>query len=365
MRRESLETIINTSINETLSRTIITISTAILVLRGALPSGGAVIRPFAFALLVGFFSGVYSTIFIASPVILLWDKSPQEVANARSASVMNSHIRERSRAYTRSVGRSHLALAFTSDPNAWPTCQTMALANRPTSRRSTVVADELKLSPLIARILASARLYATTPQPVLPFIEFTRGFAIAVSDGRYGCGGRTHRRAVRNRNRSASGETTMSMAPPAHRCLVSFLARDRRSADLSCSAPDRRGLRPKCRRTAAAQTTRRRARGDGRLAASPIARGQSRCERLRPRCRDRRSSPAARGTAAGGGGGKSAPQGLCFSGQRHVRRWAGILLGDRFTCQASRSGMVCKTAGPDIRRHFDIVTLEQSPTWCR
>jgi len=37
-------------------------------------AGGAVIRPFAFALLVGFISGVYSTIFIASPVILLWDR---------------------------------------------------------------------------------------------------------------------------------------------------------------------------------------------------------------------------------------------------------------------------------------------------
>jgi preprotein translocase subunit SecF len=36
--------------------------------------GGGVIRPFAFALIVGFFSGVYSTIFIASPVILLWEK---------------------------------------------------------------------------------------------------------------------------------------------------------------------------------------------------------------------------------------------------------------------------------------------------
>jgi preprotein translocase subunit SecF len=40
--------------------------------------GGAVIRPFAFALLVGFISGVYSTIFIASPVILLWEKRPKK-----------------------------------------------------------------------------------------------------------------------------------------------------------------------------------------------------------------------------------------------------------------------------------------------
>jgi len=37
--------------------------------------GGAVIRPFAFTLLVGFTSGVYSTIFIATPIILLWEKS--------------------------------------------------------------------------------------------------------------------------------------------------------------------------------------------------------------------------------------------------------------------------------------------------
>jgi preprotein translocase subunit SecF len=74
IKRDSLETIINTSINETLSRTIITTGTAILVLLALFLLGGGVIRPFAFALLVGFFSGVYSTIFIASPVVLLWEK---------------------------------------------------------------------------------------------------------------------------------------------------------------------------------------------------------------------------------------------------------------------------------------------------
>src|SRR5437867_4258027 len=74
IKRVTLESIINTSINETLSRTIITTSTAIMVLVALFFLGGAVIRPFAFALLVGFFSGVYSTIFIASPVILLWEK---------------------------------------------------------------------------------------------------------------------------------------------------------------------------------------------------------------------------------------------------------------------------------------------------
>jgi preprotein translocase subunit SecF len=76
IKRESLESIINMSINETLSRTIITTGTAILVLLALFVLGGGVIRPFAYALLIGFASGVYSTIFIASPVILLWEKGP-------------------------------------------------------------------------------------------------------------------------------------------------------------------------------------------------------------------------------------------------------------------------------------------------
>jgi preprotein translocase subunit SecF len=74
IKRETIESIVNTSINETLSRTILTTGTALMVLLSLFFLGGAVIRPFAFALLVGFFSGVYSTIFIASPVILFWEK---------------------------------------------------------------------------------------------------------------------------------------------------------------------------------------------------------------------------------------------------------------------------------------------------
>ena len=76
IRRESLEGIINISINETLSRTILTTGTALFVLLSLYLLGGAVIRPFAFTLLVGFISGVYSTIFIASPIILMWQKKP-------------------------------------------------------------------------------------------------------------------------------------------------------------------------------------------------------------------------------------------------------------------------------------------------
>ena len=73
-RRERLESVVNRSINECLSRTILTTGTALMVLVALFFLGGGVIRPFAFALLVGFISGVYSTIFIASPVILLWER---------------------------------------------------------------------------------------------------------------------------------------------------------------------------------------------------------------------------------------------------------------------------------------------------
>ena len=73
-RRDSMEKIINTSINETLGRTILTTVTTLLVLTALLVLGGGVIRPFAFTLFVGFLAGLYSTIFVATPTILLLEK---------------------------------------------------------------------------------------------------------------------------------------------------------------------------------------------------------------------------------------------------------------------------------------------------
>lgn len=74
MRRETLATVINRSINETLSRTIITTGTAVLVILSLLLLGGEVIRGFAFALLVGITIGTYSSIYVASPIVLFWAK---------------------------------------------------------------------------------------------------------------------------------------------------------------------------------------------------------------------------------------------------------------------------------------------------
>lgn len=76
MRRETLATIMNLSINETLSRTLITSGTAILVTAALFLLGGAVIHSFAFALLVGFVVGTYSSIYVASPVVLYLERGP-------------------------------------------------------------------------------------------------------------------------------------------------------------------------------------------------------------------------------------------------------------------------------------------------
>lgn len=74
MRRETLAEIVNRSVNETLSRTIVTTGTAVLVILALFFLGGDVIHGFALALLVGFTIGTYSSIYVASPVVVLLAK---------------------------------------------------------------------------------------------------------------------------------------------------------------------------------------------------------------------------------------------------------------------------------------------------
>lgn len=69
-----LESLINLSINETLSRTVITSGTTLLVVLSLLILGGQVIRDFALALTIGIVTGTYSTVYIAAPVLLEWGK---------------------------------------------------------------------------------------------------------------------------------------------------------------------------------------------------------------------------------------------------------------------------------------------------
>jgi preprotein translocase subunit SecF len=72
-RRKSLEEILNASINQTLSRTILTGVTTLTVLVALFFLGGTVIHDFAFALIVGIIVGTYSSIYVASPVLLFWE----------------------------------------------------------------------------------------------------------------------------------------------------------------------------------------------------------------------------------------------------------------------------------------------------
>jgi preprotein translocase subunit SecF len=71
-RRDPLPKLVNDSINEVLSRTIITSLTVVLVLIPLVLFGGDVLRDFSVALLMGVVVGTYSSVFVASPVLVVW-----------------------------------------------------------------------------------------------------------------------------------------------------------------------------------------------------------------------------------------------------------------------------------------------------
>jgi preprotein translocase subunit SecF len=70
--KKPLDVILNRSINETLSRTILTSVTTLFVVVTLFIIGGSIIHDFAFALIVGVAVGTYSSVFVASPILLAW-----------------------------------------------------------------------------------------------------------------------------------------------------------------------------------------------------------------------------------------------------------------------------------------------------
>lgn len=70
--KNPLEVILNRSVNETLSRTLLTSLTTLFVVLALFVLGGGIIHDFAFALIVGIAVGTYSSIFVASPILLAW-----------------------------------------------------------------------------------------------------------------------------------------------------------------------------------------------------------------------------------------------------------------------------------------------------
>jgi len=71
---ENFENTVNISLNQTLTRSINTSLTVLLVLASIIIFGGASIRIFAMALAIGIFLGTYSSIFVASPILVIWEK---------------------------------------------------------------------------------------------------------------------------------------------------------------------------------------------------------------------------------------------------------------------------------------------------
>jgi preprotein translocase subunit SecF len=72
MRRDSLHQVINTAINQTLGRTVITSGTALLTALALFFFGGEVLHGFAFTMVVGIITGTYSSIFIAAAIVSFW-----------------------------------------------------------------------------------------------------------------------------------------------------------------------------------------------------------------------------------------------------------------------------------------------------
>jgi len=99
LRREKLEPLINISVNQTLSRTVLTSGLTLLTALSLFLFGGQVLNGFSFALVVGIIVGTYSSVFIASPILIFWQnliernktaapsaaakETPREMAGAR------------------------------------------------------------------------------------------------------------------------------------------------------------------------------------------------------------------------------------------------------------------------------------------
>jgi SecD/SecF fusion protein len=94
-KRGSIEQIMNDSINQTLSRTILTSTVTLIPILCLFFFGGSVLRDFALAIIIGVVVGTYSSIFIASPIVLWWTR-----ARGGSASSLRREITEKATAST-------------------------------------------------------------------------------------------------------------------------------------------------------------------------------------------------------------------------------------------------------------------------
>lgn len=97
--RGSLADIVNTAVNQTLSRTIITAGTTALSVLALYLFGGEVLRGFAFTMLIGIITGTYSSVFIAAAIVLIWQgRKPMKATAAAPAAAAPARKPTRRRA---------------------------------------------------------------------------------------------------------------------------------------------------------------------------------------------------------------------------------------------------------------------------
>jgi SecD/SecF fusion protein len=89
-RRGTIEEIMNSSINQTLSRTILTSTVTLIPILCLFLFGGAVLRDFSLAIIIGVVVGTYSSIFIASPIVLWWSR-----VRGRGAAALRREVTEK------------------------------------------------------------------------------------------------------------------------------------------------------------------------------------------------------------------------------------------------------------------------------
>ena len=95
LRRDSLDHIVNVSVNQTLARTVITSGTTFVAVLALYLFGGEVLRGFAFTMLVGVVSGTYSTVFIASAIAIILSKRKQPLAASTAAATVRPEAKAR------------------------------------------------------------------------------------------------------------------------------------------------------------------------------------------------------------------------------------------------------------------------------
>jgi len=93
MRKEKLEDLINISVNQTLSRTVLTSGLTLLTALSLWLFGGSKLNGFSFALVVGIIIGTYSSIFIASPILVFWQNFVEKRKSAAAPAPAASPVR--------------------------------------------------------------------------------------------------------------------------------------------------------------------------------------------------------------------------------------------------------------------------------